>query len=192
MVSNTYNLYSWWRTHRSPHFCRFFKPCAGFFSSVVWLGGRQRHSYCVHAQNTGIYSVFASLHNTLHKGCGTRHVVTSMHAFGDHAQNIGIYSVFVSLRDAGCGLLVNLIIAHISPPHSPFSPKPYVPKILINPAVVSICIFIPPETPDALNARPLSLNPKPRCRAFSASSRPSVTLRRQIAAQLNLAARESF
>ena len=31
-------------------------------------GGREeRHSYCVHAQNTGIYSVFASLYNILHK-----------------------------------------------------------------------------------------------------------------------------
>ena len=31
-----------------------------------------------------IYSVLAFLYNTLRKRCGTRHVVTSVHAFGDH------------------------------------------------------------------------------------------------------------
>ena len=31
------------------------------------------------------------------QGCGTRHIVASVHAFGDHAQNTGIYSVFITL-----------------------------------------------------------------------------------------------
>ena len=31
------------------------------------------------------------------QGCGTRHVVTSVHAFCDHAQNTGTYSIFATL-----------------------------------------------------------------------------------------------
>ena len=45
----------------------------------------------------GICIAFASLYDTLRKGCGTGHVVTSVHAFRDHAQNIGIWNEFASL-----------------------------------------------------------------------------------------------
>ena len=56
------------------------------------------YSYCVHAKNTGICSVFAFLYNALHKDrCGTRHVVTSVPAFRDDDKNTGIYRDVPSL-----------------------------------------------------------------------------------------------
>ena len=50
----------------------------------------------MHARNTGIYSVLASVYNTLRKGCETRQVV---HVFGDHAESTGMCSVFASLHN---------------------------------------------------------------------------------------------
>ena len=41
---------------------------------------------------------FRLLYNTLHKGCGTKHVVTSVHVFGDHAYSTGFCSSFASLN----------------------------------------------------------------------------------------------
>ena len=78
------------------------------FPGVVRLGGGvgwggvggvgiRRSFILCHAQNTGIYGVFACLYNTLRKGHGTRHVNTSIHAIHDHAQHIVICTFFASL-----------------------------------------------------------------------------------------------
>ena len=87
-----------------PVFFEVFKPSEGFVQVLFALGGggggHKNDTYCVHAPiNSGIYSVFTSLYNTRRKGCGTRHVVTSVHAFGEHAQNNNICCAFASLYD---------------------------------------------------------------------------------------------
>ena len=44
-----------------PVFLQVLKPFAGFVQVLFGWGGSEGHSYCVHAQNTGICSAFASL-----------------------------------------------------------------------------------------------------------------------------------
>ena len=68
------------------------------------------HAFCDHAENTRIYSVFASCTAyckvMLDVSC-TRHSVTSVQVLFEHAQNTGIYNVLASLhnklqQDVGC------------------------------------------------------------------------------------------
>ena len=71
-------------------FERFFKCC-----SAGGVGGISEVIHIKSKPKTAVYSLFASLYDTMRKGCGTRHVVTSIHALGDHAQNA--YRAFASL-----------------------------------------------------------------------------------------------
>ena len=60
-------------------------------------GGNTVHSYGDLALNIRSCSVFASLHNILHKHfdfSGTRRAVTRVHASGEQAQNTGICRIF--------------------------------------------------------------------------------------------------
>ena len=100
----TDSLYTVTGARGALHFFRclnLLKP----FSGVVRAGGI-RTSFILHPCPEQWYlQCFRLFVHTLRKGCGTRHVVTGVHAFGGHAQNTGIYSgfcVFVQHTAQGC------------------------------------------------------------------------------------------
>ena len=85
-------------------FSRLFKPGERFFQVLFgWemgeLGGLGTSFILWPCTRNWSLLCFRLFVQHTAQGCGTRHVVTSVHAFGDQARNTGMGTVFASLYD---------------------------------------------------------------------------------------------
>ena len=78
-------------------FPSFFRCFLQFPVVRLWGGGDKNVIHTASMHKTLAFERFSPLVPA--QGCGTRHVVTSVHANSDDAQNTGIYRVFASSYD---------------------------------------------------------------------------------------------
>ena len=74
----------------------FLFPCGfggggGGWGGWGW-GGDKNIIHIASTPKTLVFTAFSQFVQPTVQGCGTRHVVTSVHAFCDHAQNTGVYA----------------------------------------------------------------------------------------------------
>ena len=111
-------------------------------------GGDKNFIHTASMHKTLAFAVFSPLCDTA-RGCGTRHVVTSVHANSDDAQNTGIYRVFASLYNVLRKDVEEEKLSQASMPLAEFNTKaPYSVNIevFLFYCFLASCLRNPPET----------------------------------------------